>query len=302
MRNWSLSMSEESGWNRTGSDIPLGPSGAIVAADWALERLSELGVSVPPDNRLMRAKRLLTDVNNEKIPLSPEDDELLFRVAEAQWTILEQYIIARATRTPSGTITDTHRRKLEMILSGRDTPDETNSIARDTQFELYIASLFAMAGIPVRIGEPDLLIFLGEEEVGIAAKRVKTTKQIHKRVKHAIEQIRRSARRGIIAVNADLLLKDTGLADSVAERGRAFDERLRMVHRLDDRLVGEEEVAGRVVIGRTSIWRFNEGRPELEMPMFRQYRFFANSDEEEEKWSEFVVELERRISSRMQNL
>jgi hypothetical protein len=78
------------------SGIPVGPSACIAAADWMIKRLAEFGVPQPEGNRLVRAKRLLQDSNAGKIAIVPEDEAVLNRVTEAQWTILEQYIVARS--------------------------------------------------------------------------------------------------------------------------------------------------------------------------------------------------------------
>ena len=99
--------------------IPVGPSGQIAAAEWTRERLAQFGVPFPPGNRLQRARALLEDVNAKRISIT-NDDILLERLNEAQWTIIEQYIITRSLGRPGRELSAERRRKLEEMLSGAE--------------------------------------------------------------------------------------------------------------------------------------------------------------------------------------
>ena len=291
----------EQGW-KSSDGIPLGPSAALAGIEWNLRRLREIGVHLPPDNRLERARRLLENVNDYKISLTTADRELLAKVAEAQWAAFQQHIICRTTANPHG-ISNSHREKLEQMLGGADLPEwDTNSIARDTQFELYAGAMLSMGGVPVMLAEPDLQVFIAGREFGLAAKRVKTPKQLRKRVSEAVKQIRRTRHRGFVVVCVDLLVNDTGLPGGAMERGAAFDERIARLHELDEWLVEQEAVVGRMAIGHDSIWHLGGERPGLEVAMVRQHRLFPRSSHEEEALKGAFDDAEVLIAERLRNL
>ncbi len=63
------------------------------------------------------------------------------------------------------------------------------------------------AGIQgVRLDEPDWRIVAGDREIGIAAKRVSSTKNYTKLIRKAISQIRAQGSPGVIVLNFDALV------------------------------------------------------------------------------------------------
>jgi len=140
-------------------------------------------------------------------------------------------------------------------LGGADTEaDEVNPLARNTQFELYAGAMLTMGGAVVAIGEPDLvMLFLGEE-VGIAAKRVRSEKQIRKRFKGGLEQIERSGRRGFVALNLDRLAKKTKRAAGAEAKGRAFDEAIDPVNIIAPLMNNQPKLLGVMIFGSTTEW------------------------------------------------
>src|SRR5688572_26090438 len=153
-----MSLQNSNEWSG-GEYINLGPSGAIAAADYALARFQKLGISLPPNNRLVRARRLLQSVNDRSVTLVQDDPDLVRTVTEAQWTVLDFYLVARAT---GRNVTDQHRAKILMALAGADRPeDDKNHLARNTAFELVTAATLTMGGVRVALSEPDLNVMLG---------------------------------------------------------------------------------------------------------------------------------------------
>ena len=138
-------------------DIRIGASGFISAAEWTQRRLEAFAVPQPAGNRLTKAHALIRDANERRIILRSDDEPALDRVTEAQWTILEQYIVARALGAPGRVLHPIQLSKLEMMLSGADTEDEDkNPLARNTQFELYAGATLVMGDVRTRLAEPDL--------------------------------------------------------------------------------------------------------------------------------------------------
>src|SRR5690242_13543995 len=95
--------------------VHLGPTGLLAAAEWTLQRLRDLGVNLPSGNRLQVARALIDRVNRNQITLRPEDDPLLEDVTEAQWTIIEQYVVLRSAPRTASSLRPEHRAKLETM-------------------------------------------------------------------------------------------------------------------------------------------------------------------------------------------
>lgn len=271
-----------------GKYTDLGPSGAIAAADYALSRFSELGARVPKENRLLRARRLMRRVNDRSVRLSEDDPRLLREVAEAQWTCLDFYLVARAT---GKNVSPDHMSKITLALGGSDLPeDDRNHLHRNTAFELVVAAFLTMGDVPVVIEEPDLQIWLGERVLGVAAKRVQGAGAIRSRMKEASEQIAASATPGIVAINADVILLGVTPVGNAEEKGQTVDEYLAEVHRADDELVPVPHLAGRIAFGRTAQWTFVDGAPSLTQDLYRQYRVYHRYEGEGEP---LVADFER---------
>jgi len=145
---------------------------------------------------------------------------------------------------------------LRVLLDGRyltiDAP--THDPARDKQFELYVAARLALGGLRTELAEPDIIVDLCGDRVGIAAKRPRTAPGIKSAIKKGGRQVRRARPRGYLAVDASMypLPKALVLAvflDKVDDVQRATAERLRSLvyenfHLLRPRLMEEPERSG----------------------------------------------------------
>jgi hypothetical protein len=219
--------------------IPTGPSAQIAAAIWTRDRLAAFHVPLPGGNRLERSRSLLEEVNSGRATLAPDAHELLERLNEAQWTIIEQYIISRSLGKPGRQLSAEHLRKLEGMLSGADVAAERNPLARNTQFELYTAGFFTMGDVSVGLAEPDLVFdFLGSPR-GLAAKRVRSFRQAPRRAREAADQIARAGLTGVVSLNVDVLLN---LLPGGPGPEIALDERLEVVREVERLMAEREEV------------------------------------------------------------
>lgn len=291
---------ERGPWELSGP-VESGPSGGIAAADWTLRHLEQLGVRIPPGNRLARASRLLEEVNSGKHALTPDGEHLLKRVGDAQRTVTEQYMIARAVRRARSPTDD----KLEEMLGGAEIEeDERNPIARNTQFELYVTAILAMGGATVTLAEPDILMVYDSEEVGVAAKRLSSPKQLRRRLEEGLKQIERSGRRGFVAINVDIFVKQMSAREDPAAVGSEFDKRLAEVHREAGRLAHKTtSLLGVLIFGYAAEWIFSEGeKPKLDMSSFQQHLLIADDASENERGERFFRELWARIDERLRNL
>ncbi len=77
---------------------------------------------------------------------------------------------------------------------------------RDIQFELYIASVCARAGLRPILDEPDIVCNNSRPQLGIAAKRLKSRGQFEKRFRKACDQIEGTGIPGLIAMDLSLVL------------------------------------------------------------------------------------------------
>jgi hypothetical protein len=93
----------------------------VATADWLLAALPQMGVTVPPSGRLFAARRLIQDVHSFKVRLCAEDPATLGRVAEAQRTLTEFYIIARAIESRPSALDEICRAKLQQMMAVRIT-------------------------------------------------------------------------------------------------------------------------------------------------------------------------------------
>ncbi|NRF94828.1 hypothetical protein HQN89_28460 [Paenibacillus frigoriresistens] len=98
--------------------------------------------------------------------------------------------------------------ELKLMLSGSSLPSEdSNSIARDNQYQLFLASRFSNSGMNVKCVEPDFSFEYEGITYSVAAKRIKSRKKIHERIKEAEKQIMQFEHDGFIALSLDRLLE-----------------------------------------------------------------------------------------------
>ena len=123
--------------------------------------------------------------------------------------------------------------KLIRALSGSVDPLEesvTNSVGRNTMFELSLASEWRRAGLHVAIGEPDLQINLGQQEFLVECKRpfdwtgvVRGLKDAGRQLKRNGAQAKPGAAKGVIAISLSRIIaggEQVFLADSMADKSK----------------------------------------------------------------------------------
>lgn len=127
--------------------------------------------------------------------------------------------------TSSKKIIQATRPFLTQVLSGALMPSEdANSMARDKQFELYLAAILERIGFEVRLEEPDIKFLHNSQEYSLAAKRIKSANKIRKRYREAIKQIKQFSNPGFIGISLDYLVRGEG--DQIVTAGSpvALDE------------------------------------------------------------------------------
>ena len=226
-------------WSRLGQPTVTGSQLADKGRR-AVRRLGEWGITVPPGSRLLRA----IDIVDRRIGETFEAPEV--ETAAAQ-TILDFYLIthAQADKPPSPVL----ERLAEALSGGDRVTSDSDRRPRDVQFELEVWAVFRVGGVDISFREPDLIFQMGAQTIGIAAKRIWSVEQAHKRLSEAAEQIERAGLRGMIATNVQEYLNGVEADLDLASKGKAFDVDVRRLHGQMPYLAGKKHVIGIMLRG-----------------------------------------------------
>jgi hypothetical protein len=294
-----------SAW-KAGQPVRPGSGAMVESADWVIRSLPKIGVNVSAGSRLLLARRLLGRVHARDIKLDPGDLPTLKRVADAQRTVTEFFIILRAMQNRRVPLISELLDKLTLMLGGSDLEDsDTKSLARDTQFELYVMAQFIMGGATVKLGEPDLRLLFGTDMIGVAIKRLSSRKQLRKRVLDAADQIESRGGRGFIAVNLDRFVSSVGgptEAESLENRGREYNKNIAELHELLPLFAERPQILGILNFGFSAHWDFNGEIPRHSAGFFRQVLRFTDSQEEIDHANRYFETLSARIQNELQQL
>lgn len=172
------------------------PQSQIERAVYILERVKSLGVQIHPASRLMLMLRTLEsgyiDYGDHRFPIALESIRDMYQLN----LIVNEMDSHR--NNPK------FRASVEKLLQDAALPQNGNSntLGRDTQFELYLAAVALRGGmLPVEYDEPDVTCTAEGVRFGIAAKRLKRLDRFKQRVKKGADQIRRAKLPGIIALD-----------------------------------------------------------------------------------------------------
>ncbi len=170
--------------------------------------IERLEMRVPPSSRVGRLVRFADQLMRERPkrwPADPKVSRLVFYCMlelESLASILSQFQATDRSRTT--------QLKLRTLILGEVLPedDRDRTPGRDVQWELELFSIMRRGGLRPRFDEPDLVVQVQGLELGIAAKRVKSWKKAQERVSEAGEQIVRSKRPGIVALEFTSISSD----------------------------------------------------------------------------------------------
>lgn len=251
-------MTEPQGWFTGPSAGLAGATGVLRAADYATQRLRELGIRLPPNSRLDRARARVASAKDGSA--GEIADPLL---AEATRTVYELYFITRAMGG-KGTPDKDLLERWGHILGGPDLPgDETDSSAkaRNTQFELFVGAWLTAGGVPVRLEEPDLRMLYYGQELGIAVKRVRSRAKFVGRACDGAEQIEEHTEAGVVAINVDHLLDGLPQSQDSFTLGRHFDDCVPEYDLALDRLRSRNAVKAFAAMGTQVAWNGGPDKP-----------------------------------------
>jgi hypothetical protein len=239
--------------------------------EWCIDALRQLGCRVNPSNRLPSAIRLIESVRANRAQLS--DARVRNELAEAQRAAWEFMVILIAAVEAEPATTVFTRDKLQLAISGAATANESKTVGRDTQFELYVPALFAISGFAISRGAADALWTFAGEELEIEAKRMTSASEdklrdnlekaagqiMGPKSESAIEVVRA---RGIIAVNIDVHVATVPAAESKAELIREIAARFDALDRAGRTLIKHHGLVAVLAIGCVAHWELEvDGHP-----------------------------------------
>ena len=283
----------------------LGSRALVRRGEWALGTLVRLGAAPPPASRLPRALALIRRFDERPASLPVTDEALLRRGAHAQRTVWQLFVVTvaapRRARTsqpwfPLGMLQD--------ALGGAESPDgDRHTKARDTEFELYVASVLALAGATVRFCEPDLKVVVPGGAAGIACKRLTSRKadKLATRLRGAALQIERSGRPGYVAVDAGVFFGGESLAPDEPARRAQFRRWAEVVLRAVGRSMGKRpQVMGVLAFGYADAWDV-EATPPLHVSAYpASFQLLTDDEESAEQVAEreaFWTRIQRNMDA-----
>lgn len=277
----------------------IGSTAWLTLADWTLQRYAKLGVTLEPGNRLEHAREIIRASHGRELVPSPNDYAIAAKIAEAIRTVWDFHLIARTLpkrRTPDVA------GKLTLMFRGSDMPpndEQTSDMPRDIQFEFGVAAMFAMGGVETLSAPPDLQFNYNERVWALEAKRVRSRKQLAKRVGKAVEQLQEQELPGIIAVNVDGYLDELPLGGDPEEVGRRFEGRIAALQAMLPHLLDQPWLQGVLSLGTVFSWSFAGARPLFVSATFTHFRGFVADEAEGAESVAFFDTMRRRIDERL---
>ena len=172
-------------------------------ADYVVNKLKSLGVSVAPSSRLMQMKKVLEagyiDYHDARFPIAIESMRDMYQLQ----LIVEQMASHQEN--------EKFLESAQKLLKDNSVPHNSgaHTPGRDTQFELYLAAVCLRAGMLVDYEEPDVNFVADGTKFAIAAKRLKNIDRFEDRTKYAIRQVQETGRPGIVALDLSLAWNPT---------------------------------------------------------------------------------------------
>ncbi|MCP4642439.1 MAG: hypothetical protein GY851_18485 [bacterium] len=194
-------------------------------AAFVLRRLGEYGVDVPTESRFAQMYSVLA---NAAGTIGRDDPRFEWACESVRDLRIVSFALDHLPLVPG---LPGMRKVLARMVNDPVLPqdDTRNSNGRDAQLELFVAGVCCAASLePVCFEEPDVICHTAGKRVVIAAKRLKSIKQLAKRVRKAAHQITSSGSPGVIVLDACVALNRDNSRIALAipdeEFGRLYGE------------------------------------------------------------------------------
>ena len=271
----------------------------------ALRIFAKLGVTAPANNRLERAIQRLEAVNDAPETLSAMSDADAQVLLEANRTVFEAFVVAWTLVERRRPTQPLHISNLVAFFEGADTPSaDSNSDARNIQFELVVGAHLVLGGAHILPLEPDYSLRYQGADVGLAVKRLTSTNPntLATRLREAVGQIEGTKGVGFVAVNLDNWITDLG-ADSLEEVAGQFQRQLLAAHEQVAKIAARKRtLLGVLIFGTWLRWVRVDGRRRLEWREPFQFLGFGESAGEQERFDEYFIAFRARWVASMTEL
>ena len=163
------------------SDVVI-PRTRVENAAYIIDQVRGLGIDPAPSSRLMQMHRVLNSgvipYGDARFPTALEAERDLQQLG----FVFDQLQSHRDDREFKSLV----KKALDDSVLPQD--DQQGSLGRNSQFHLYLAAVCQNAQLcPIAFDEPDLTCGLDGTLFGIAAKRIKSSVQVSKRIKKAAD-------------------------------------------------------------------------------------------------------------------
>ena len=280
----------------------VGARSILAGAEYAIRRFESFGLAGVSASRVVRARDIVASVQDGVTPLRVANQSTLTLVAEANRTLFESYLIARAVAPAHEMPSPDCVERLQLMLGGADTADgDTDSNARDAQFELYLLAFLRIGGARAWMGGPDLWMDYGAETVGVAAKRVSSKKQLGVRLKDGARQVHDTNQRGFLAVNADVYFGGMLTPDDLEERGGAAQRRFASLRGYHNKFRADPAIIGLIGFGTVLRWNTASEPPQLDSSVYAQCRGIMDDPVEKDFMETYFAEVRTGFAARLRN-
>ena len=263
--------------------------------------LRKRGVASPPENRLERAIRLTEQTNDGNVLIRADDPQTAARVLEAFRTLVEAFTVVWTLVERVRGVNPFPSERLAYLLQGADLPTEdANPKARNTQFELLVGATLVMGDADILPEEPDYRLLYHGEYVGVAVKRLTSTKPntLWGHLRDASHQIVAHGGKGFVAIGLDSWVSDLD-AEDVEEVGRKFNEQLQEAHAQLQKASERQALLGALIFANWSRWAFDGAKPTIDWRAPTQLIAFTDTAQELGRVKDFYEPLRARYEASM---
>lgn len=273
-----------------------------------LAMFAKRGIQIEPGNRLERAIRLTETANSDYEAgrfIESENTEPNRRLLEAFRTLWDALVVMHTVvdrPQASGALSND---LLAAFLSGADLPlEDANPYARNTQFEAYVGATLVLSGLSVTRAQPDFRMQFHGREVGVAVKRLTSTKpaKVYDRLREATHQLRDASLNGFAALNLDPWVTDLGDDPDPTAVGALFNQQLEDAHEQLDKASERPHLLGVIIIAHWSRFVFGAQRPELDWRAPTQIITFTETEFDVARMQEFFGPARARLENSLRDI
>jgi hypothetical protein len=171
-----------------------------------IEELDRRGCQVNPASRLGKMRRILCSSDGTPAEDIRSNDPHFNEALEAIRDVRQiQFILSQLGPLLDEPANADHLRKLSKD-SVLPQDAKTVSVGRNKQAEMFVAAVCAKAGLQPQFDEPDIVIALSSERLGIAVKRLGSRAKFERNVRDAANQLQRQSLPGFVVVDTSSAL------------------------------------------------------------------------------------------------